>query len=280
MPRPTSSKSKAIRSGRFNYEKNVVGGTIIRGKTQDRAYRFFNAGQAPFSVNVNGATYNVPVNCSIDLPVYTGNGNGSVEIQKANNVDDVSGVYEALTDQTEIRSGRFQYLRPAQESTNDIVVDSDKSIYRFWNSGEIPVTVKANGNDKIVAPNCSLDLYVKNGNVAVKSVAGGIVQGVYDRLNPKLIQDIRSGQFKSDANPAAVTIVDFMVQGAATTCVYRIYNSGANDFEVFQGNDSLGTVRRSSSLEFEFPGIGTKSISIKPLNNRPFEGSYELLGGA
>lgn len=258
-----------IRNGRFKFPSTIAGTILIpKVKRQVTAYRFFNAGDNGFEVEIvrpNGnvdVSYPVARNCSVDVKVLQ---TRAVRIKKNDIDEDVEGVYELLGNDG--RSGRFKVSAAAAATTTKISGTGVRDrIYRLFNSGD--KAFKLNNDASLSVPQyCSLDVFVSDSTeLVVVSNAGEAVQGVYDLLIKDI--ELRSGRFKKDAN---LKIVDFSSANPGSWA-YRVYNSGANPFSV-AGNRVLA----NSSIDIEIDA-NDPTITIEKVDDLSFEGVYEFLG--
>jgi len=265
----------AIRSGRFKVD---VASTIILGRS-GAPYRIFNSGDAAFTVDAgDGNAVALPIACSRDVVV-----DGSVTIAPVGAVT-VEGIYDYLGPPDSVRSGRFK--GDASGTAGIPIIQSRYgTIYRIFNSGDNPFDVHGGGKSTTpLKPTFSLDV-VLNDNVVIKTTAAGEVEGIYDCLDVQ--STIRSGRFKLKTAPAAGDpkhkIIDFTKAGQKPEAYYRVFNSGGESFQVWEGNptspssNQLGAVASGQSLDFEI-GDGPRRDIYVDATAWPIDGIYEFLG--
>jgi hypothetical protein len=184
-----------------------------------------------------------------------------------------------------IRSGRFRFEFTASV-TEIAIVKSEKTtaFYRIFNSGETAFTVDTGKTTTPLESTFSLDFTVK-GEAKVTGNAGDQVEGIYEYLDNQVTgQSIRSGRFKiKDMSNAPHKIIDLADKGNSQNAYYRIFNSGKEKFEVWEGKPTepsstmLFDLGKEQSYDFEL--TSKKDIWVKKVTvNEPIEGIYDFLG--
>lgn len=179
-----------IRSGRFNTPIDVnTPITIVEGK-EGAYYRIFNSGSTTFNVDVGDGS-STSLRPSYSLDVAAGN---EVKITSAAAVT-VQGIYEYLSLQAEIRSGRF-WLEGEDypPTTKHKIIDIEKgspAFYRIFNTGKWPIKI-LKGLDQVqlesLAPEQSYDFEVRSKkDIYVQSDDDDHpISGIYDFLGTSL----------------------------------------------------------------------------------------------
>lgn len=182
------------------------------------------------------------------------------------------------------RSGRFT-------SSGNYVVGRANVFYRVINSAEFdPANPSTNsihvnygpGNQKRVTllPSFSVDVFIQDRLQVTSASGNGVVQGIYDVL-PN--DEVRNGRFKTRGGNNATWANGVQIVAGPNgpyKGVYRIFNSGAEDFNVYafkNTNSSLiGTVTPNQSLDFVTNANMDVKVSAVVQGNH-IEGMYELL---
>jgi hypothetical protein len=272
----------AIRSGRFDGDAAAAttGIEIINGHKDD-IYRIFNAGENPFAVHQGTNPFaTVPSGCSVDI-----NPKGVITIKSTLKVN---GIYDLLTKHATVRSGRFAVEGGAVTSTEQVISTAAKggSVYRIMNSGDSAFELRRK-NKKIVdlKPKMSIDADLKNNDeLSVVAAAGQEIEGIYFHLNQ--IPPVKSGRFKIDPKIPATPVPDPTIAHAIIDAsgelesYYRIFNSGAFDFEIEGlGLSSNPTVKPNLSFDFKVSSKTIVKVKGKTgATSDPIEGIYEYLG--
>jgi hypothetical protein len=188
-----------IRSGRFAVADASQGNgiRIISGHS-GAYYRMFNSGKNPFIVRAAGPS--TPASKEITLaPKYS----IDVAIDQAvlirtTTAVPVEGIYEYLTPSRPVRSGRFRFFPKFDASGNpeplayphNIIAlfdNSDSAWYRIFNSGQVPIIMKAvgSGAQVTIEKEQSFDFEVGNAFRVITVEANPNtepIQGMYDFL--------------------------------------------------------------------------------------------------
>jgi hypothetical protein len=134
-----------IRSGRFKSTAGVTNIPIIQNRP-NKLYRFFNTGDNPYTLNLNGTTVEVTANNSMD--VYVTSNNPSVTVTSVN---EVQGAYDALESGDRVRSGRFRF-KEGVPPVNRPIIDlrlAPALRYRITNGGRRPFILRTAAGDLI-----------------------------------------------------------------------------------------------------------------------------------
>lgn len=182
------SCSAGVSGGRFNVTGTPAAGFAIVSGQPGQLYRILNSGDNAFTVKAKDDT-KVDPRQSVDVVCPD-----SLEIvpQAAN--DDVTGIYERLTDAEAGRNGRF--VRTQATNTPQVIIDltgaggGATAWYRIHNTGENPVKIvdgRLPSSPVLhdIGVKQSLEIKVADGEViSVKSAqASARIQGTYALLN-------------------------------------------------------------------------------------------------
>ncbi len=279
----------AVRSGRFTITNPGMAAqafTVINSGSNP-VYRFFNSGASTFKIKRNGsAGGGIPVDPknSIDAEVK----NEIVVIVEPS--ETVEGIYDYVETRTKVRNGRFS-SRITNTKSPTIIFGRSGSFYRIFNSGDVDFLL-TNGISPAVAlsPRQSLDIVVEGVvKIGTSSATPVKVEAIYDYL--AVDKAIRSGRFKRRSNQSPASfhqIVDFREYDESNPyAMYRIYNSGDNEFEIIAQGGGMGdvllkTLGADQSFDFGFNRQGfdaNKTISVRSTDaTKGIEGIYEFLG--
>jgi hypothetical protein len=184
-----------------------------------------------------------------------------------------------------IRSGRFR-LKLTNQVKEIPIIKSARTVafYRVFNSGKATFNLDNGSSTTALEKAFSLDFTV-HGEAKVTGNPGDEVEGIYEYLDNQIAgQSIRSGRFKiQNTSNAAHKIIDLAHQGPSQNAYYRIFNSGEQKFEVWEGEptpsnkDKLAELDKEQSYDFEISS--KKDIWVKKTAaNTLIEGIYDFLG--
>ncbi|GAB5440439.1 MAG: hypothetical protein Fues2KO_07880 [Fuerstiella sp.] len=178
------------------------------------------------------------------------------------------------------RSGRFT-------ARGNFVVGRANVFYRVINSAEFdPASPDTNeirikygpggGDSVLLRPTFSIDVFI-NDRLDINGL--GDVQGIYDVIPS---EEVRNGRFRTRGTMSTADGVQILAGPSGQyRCVYRIFNSGDADFEVFakRGGNSMqlgATIAPDQSLDFVTrPNMDVWVQSATGSDH--IEGIYELL---
>ena len=259
-----AAKRVQIRSGRFKLDSASAGNLIIDVGTAG-SYRFINAGEEPFNVDLpNGGGvvhHKVAVDCSLDLEVTS-----TAAISKVGAADEVEGVYDLNSVGAQIRSGRFRSTDP---DSNPVLIVKDPGgvnvkRYRVTNTGKRDFDVRLGSTNLTVERYCSLDFVAIANQVRIRRGSDLLVEGIYDLLANE--SEIRSGHFKiKTGNSSQSRTIIHLADGTLNPkprAAYRIHNTGNFKFNLASATADIGIVQPNHSLDFEIPNTGTDNDRI------------------
>jgi hypothetical protein len=192
-----------------------------------------------------------------------------------------------------IRSGRFKYLSFPNTGIS-IVVGRTGAYYRIFNSADVGtsntdfnVVVGSNpqtATSTLLKPGFSLDVVV-DGRIAINATAGAAIEGIYEYLDSANTEGAgRSGRFNIKTNAANKhKIIDLRIGGQKKKAYYRIFNSGDNPINLFEGDGAaspFAVLNPAQSFDFEVNDSGSKQdIWVNSAaNTKPISGIYDFLG--
>jgi hypothetical protein len=152
------------RSGRFKFDNAAGGKTIILNRSAS-LYRIYNSRLNDFIVDNGGTDFELALGNTIDIYVA-----GEVKIKTSAMNVKVSGIYDELREDTDIRTGRLKIRAAQTPGTKRVVLaltgQTDNLHYRFFNSGDNPFRIwsGATGATQLaqLEKSQSLDLSVKD----------------------------------------------------------------------------------------------------------------------
>lgn len=271
---PPRRATVGLRSGRF--VADIVAGTpltIVQSDTP-AAYRVLNSGQTSFKVIISGTTeVIVAEDCSVDCHGTT----LAIDSPDGTNVK-VSGVFDRIRQNTDIRSGRFKSGAMAPADPITLVQNRGQQIYRVFNAGDAAINVHVGGIGALfpLQSNCSID--VAAGNAATPSISIGAAANLDGAIDAVESGDsIRSGRFKHKAGTSAAqkTMLDLRKMPVAQR--YRITNGGKNDITVHLPS-AAPVLKADQSLDVKLPTSPNPIIAVSNSENKLITGIYDYLG--
>lgn len=276
----------AIRSGRFIGDATQtlvgtkVGLPIIDG--HGGTYRIFNSGFADFVVAIKGQPNVVlPSDCSVDVRP----GNGDIFIKRVPRGEKmVEGIYEFLSNRSEVRSGRFSKSNGKLTLVSESNARQASVFYRVINSGDDLLTVnrlisQVSTFVTQLRPKTSIDIELAGNGLEVQGTLAS--KGIYFRTD--LAGDVKSGRFKM--NPKIANhpkpnllhpIISTLPNPSKSDAYYRVFNSGDHSF-LLKGLDLDVTIAKGMSYDFKIDKLKAV-ISVQGLNDfDAIEGSFDFV---
>jgi hypothetical protein len=166
-----------------------------------------------------------------------------------------------------VRSGRIKAENSAGSLSLPIVKRGGD--YRIFNSGDADFNVVPDGGTPIpLRQKCAVDAHVSS-SITVERSAAGAVEGTYDIVG--VARSIRGGRFKASVNTTTGITIAF----DRGVNMYRILNSGKNDFKVnFQGTNV--TVRQRHSIDVA-AGASITITNAAATGSANVQGIYDFL---
>ncbi len=167
------------------------------------------------------------------------------------------------------RSGRFtsDLVTAAKDLT---IIRAGTERVRIHNSGKADFVVKPEGSTTptgeqiTLFKKSSVDINLNGSDVLITQAANTAVEGLYEYIDPQ--NPIRSGRFKA-AGGANVVITQGMAQK-----LYRILNSGDEDFTVTVNGNLRATVKPRRSID-----LVAKNHRVVISAAAKFQGIYDIL---
>lgn len=152
-----------------------------------------------------------------------------------------------------IRSGRFKITNSTGAADDFLIIKTVKeSVYRFFNSGSKSFTVKVSTSISIVVESKdSIDVEV-TGDLHIEVANGDTVEGIYDFVEGNF--DVRNGRFSGSFNDSKSPEI---IRGRVGS-LYRVFNSGDDDFRIKYGNlanPTTSKISKRQSHDFVVDGI-------------------------
>ncbi|QDT12560.1 hypothetical protein [Planctomycetes bacterium K23_9] len=281
----------AIRSGRFTGDATQIlvgnrrGLPIIDG--HGGTYRIFNSGYSAFLVAIRGQPNIVlPADCSVDVRP----GSGDIMIKRVPATPTtpagdkmVEGIYEFLSEHSEVRSGRFSKVSGMFSIVSDANPNAKSVLYRVINSGNDAFKIfrlhpTAPTLVTNLKPKTSIDIELDGNGMEVELISSA--KGIYFHLDQ--VGDVRSGRFKigpkipTHPDPSLDHVIINTLRNGRRDNYFRVFNSGDHSFKL---HGLAAPVTITSGMSFDFKVARANDIvSVQGLNGTDeIEGSFDFV---